>query len=100
MDCRLVYNKTIDTNNWTIIVFSDASLNNLPNGGTQAGHIIFLRQPMTFPCLLGWKSQKLRRIVRNTICGETIACVDSVDAAYLCQCVLKEILDVKMPIKC
>ena len=98
--CRLIFEKSADVAHWSIRVYSDASLNNLPCGRTQSGHLVLLETPGSRPCLLNWQSQKLRRIVRSTICGETIACVDAVDAAYLCQQILKEVMGISVPIVC
>ena len=71
--CRLSFEKPADVAHWSIRVYSDASLNKLPCGGTQSGHLVLLETPGSRPCLLNWQSQKLRRILRSTICGETIA---------------------------
>ena len=43
--CRLIFEKSADVAHWSIRVYSDASLNNLPCGGTQSGHLVLLETP-------------------------------------------------------
>ena len=40
--CKLIYQKLGNDNDLRIIVYSDAAHGNLPNGGSQVGHVIFL----------------------------------------------------------
>ncbi len=62
-----------------LVVFSDASLGNLPDGGTQGGHVILLsgRDGQISPVC--WNSKKIRRVVRSTLAGETLAMADGID---------------------
>ena len=65
-------------------VFADASFNNLPNGGSQGGHIIFICDKNNNSCPLSWSSTKIKRVVRSTLAAEAIALNNACDnAMYL-----------------
>ena len=84
---------------WNIVVYTDSSLGNLSDGGTQGGYVVFLQNERTRKsALLSWQSQKLRRVVRSTVSAECMACIDGVDSAYLIQQVLYEIYSKTVPI--
>lgn len=60
----------------TLTVFSDASLGNLPDGGTQGGTLITLTGEGGKFSPLCWQSKRIRRVVRSTLAGETLAMSD------------------------
>ena len=64
-----------------LVVFCDASLGNLPDGGTQGGHLIMLMGEEGRFSPVYWQSKKIRRVVRSTLAGETLALADAVDSA-------------------
>ena len=72
-----------DIENLRIAVYADASLANLPDGGSQAGYLVFLVDRLGKAALIDWKSSKIRRVVRSTLAAETLAMADAVDAALL-----------------
>ena len=85
-----------------IVVFTDASLMNLDDGGSQGGHIIFLTDGVDC-CPITWQSRKIKRIVRSTLAAETLAFVDGCEAGYMINQLLKEIMGesyVEKPIIC
>jgi hypothetical protein len=63
-----------------MVIFSDASLGNLPDGGTQGGHLIMLTGNNGRFSPLAWQSKRIRRIVRSTLAGETLAMSDGIDS--------------------
>lgn len=65
----------------SLVVFSDASLGNLPDGGTQGGALIALMEKTGKFSPLFWQSKKIRRVVRSTLAGETLAMSDGIDNA-------------------
>ena len=101
-ECRLTFPKHSPNDKWAIIVYSDASFNNYDDGGTQGGDLVFLASvsdDKVCPCsLLCWRSSRLKRIIRSTLSAETIAMVEAIDAAYLCQQIFNEIWNVEYPI--
>ena len=88
----------LDLDSVCIMSFSDASYNNLKNGGSQGGYIIFLVDKYNHCCPLEWKSNRLKRVVRSALAAETLACAESVEACKHWQNLLREIMqqDVKV----
>ena len=84
-----VYIKRADSDEWkgpgTVIgqdVYADSSFNNLPKGGSQGGHIVFISDQNNNCSPLSWCSSRIKRVVRSTLAAEAIAlnngCDDSV----------------------
>ena len=89
----MLFPKLNDLRNCTMVVYSDASLGNLPNGVSSAGgHIIFLRDTDGKICPLYWESRKIRRVVRSTLAAETLAASDAVDNAFYLSELLSELI--------
>ena len=40
---------------------------------------------------MNWRSHRLKRVVRSTLCGETIACVNAIEAALVVQKLIDEL---------
>ena len=72
----------IDMSSVQMIVYADSSFNNLPKGGSQEGHIVFISDRNNKCAPLSWASQRIKRVVRSTLAAEAIslnnACDDSV----------------------
>jgi hypothetical protein len=84
-----------------LVVFSDASLGNLPDGGTQGGHFIVLMGQDGLFSPLCWQSKRIRRVVRSTLAGETLALADGIDNAIFLSTLYKELmLEELLPIRC
>ena len=62
---KLKFQHLSTTENIRLGVFSDASLANLPDGGSQGGSIICLLGENGKASRLSWQSEKIRRIVRS-----------------------------------
>ena len=75
-----------------LCVFTDASFNNLPRGGSQEGFIIVLADINLNCCPLDWGSKRIKRVVKSTLAAETLAAQDGVDRAYLLSTILKELI--------
>ena len=71
----------LDLKSLSITVFADASFNNLPDGGSQGGYIIFLNNKYNSVVPLSWNSTRLPRVVRSTLAVETLAMSDACDSA-------------------
>ena len=74
-----------------LITFSDASYANLPDGGSQGAHIIFLKGNNNMLAPIEWSSKKVRRICRSTISAETMSLLDAVDNSIWLSSILKQI---------
>ena len=54
----------LNLNNIKLQLFTDAIFNNLPNGGSQVGQIIFLTDDKSRTCPLYSNSSQIKRVVR------------------------------------
>ena len=81
----------LDPNSTEITVFTDASFNNLPNGGSQGGHVVFINDITGKSCPIAWSSGKIKRVVRSTLAAETLALADGFSTASYTQTLLSEI---------
>ena len=66
----------LNPDNVSLMVYSDASFNNLPKGGSQGAHIVFLKDDTNRCCPIAWSSSKVKRVVRSTLAAETLALAD------------------------
>ena len=60
-------------NELKIVVFSDASLRNMPNGGNQSGYLVLLVGESGNFSPIWWNSKKIGRVVSSTLAAETLA---------------------------
>ena len=72
-------------NELKLVVFSDASLGNMPNGGSQGGYLILLVGESGKFSPIWCNSKKIRRVVRSTLAAETLALAEGIDnGIFLC----------------
>ena len=83
---------SLDLSTIKVIIYSDASYGNLPDGSSQGGHIIFLSDSSGKCVPITWSSVKIKRIARSTLAAECMALQDSTDAAILISSLLSEML--------
>lgn len=88
----------------SIVMYSDASFGNLPDGGSQGGQIILL-VGVDGRCIpLIWQSKKLRRIARSTFAAELMSLAEGIDMAIYVSQLFSNIefgnTDRTYPIKC
>lgn len=76
----------------SLVVYSDASYGNLPDGSSQGGYIVFLRDKSGKCAPLAWSSAKIKRIARSTLAAECMALQDGADAAVLLSSLISEAL--------
>lgn len=89
----------------SLVVFSDASLGNLPDGGSQGGYLILLVGEQGKFSPICWNSKRIRRVVRSTLAAETLALADGIDTALYVSALYTELTsgapDVqKLPLVC
>ena len=76
-----------------MVVYSDASYANLPDGSSSAaGFVVFLCGDNGNSCPLYWESRKIRRVVKSTLAAETLAATEAVDMAYYIGNVLSQVI--------
>ena len=78
--------------NSALVVYSDASLGNLLNGGTQGAYLIGLLGQEGYFSPICWSSKKVRRVVRSTLAGETLAMADDVDSGIYVASLYSELM--------
>ena len=65
-----------------VVMYSDASFNNITDGNSQGGYIVFLSDKHNNSSPIAWKSTKLCRVARSTSAAETLAFMEGPDTAY------------------
>ena len=91
-----------------LMLFSDASFGNLPDGGSQGGFVMLLLGENGNVNPVTWQSKKIRRVVRNTLSSEALALADGIDCASSVATLYNELISNKstpeggtcIPIKC
>ena len=78
--------QSINEENVKLLVYSDSSFGNLPDGSSQGGYIILLADDKGHFSLLTWQSIKIRRIARSTIAAESLALMDGADSSLFLLC--------------
>ena len=71
---------------------SDASFNNLPNGGSQGAFVILISDEGGNSAPIQWQSKKVCRVVKSTLAAECLAMEDAADSAFYIKNVLMELL--------
>ena len=100
VDYTLRYSK-LNTKDWTISVFTDASLRGLPDKTSSAmGYIILLSEgykpgQLNKACVLAWKSCKTKRIVASTYDAETLALTGGLEEAIFIRDQMSKLLNFK-----
>ena len=60
----------------------DSSYNNLNNGGSQGGFLIFLMDKTGRLSPIMWQSKRICQVIKSTMAAETLALVDAVEASF------------------
>ncbi|XP_057309261.1 uncharacterized protein LOC130647426 [Hydractinia symbiolongicarpus] len=75
------------------ISYIDASYGNLSDGGSQGGYVIFLSnkdKSITIP--LAWQSKRVRRVVKSTLSGETLALIEAAESSYWLSSIIRDVV--------
>ena len=88
---KMVFPKLNNVRDVKLAVYADASLGNLPDGGSQGGYVIFMVDSNGLCAPIEWQSVRIRRVVRSTLAAETLAMADALDAAILIESMWKEL---------
>ena len=90
--------------NWKFVCLEDASVGNNADGTTQAVYLVFLvnfsSRDSFPPTLISWRSHKLKRVARSTLCVETLAATEAIDAALSIQKTTESISQRRLSIIC
>lgn len=82
----------LKTDNIRVVFYSDASLGNLPNGGSSRGYVTFIANQHGNVNLMSWSSNKVKRVCHSAFAAETLGCTDGLADAVYCRQILSEIL--------
>ena len=82
----------LNLSNIKLELFTDASFNNLSNGGSQAGQIFFLTDDKSKTSPLYWNSSKIKWVVRSTIAVETSSLSEGCDVGMYINKLVSELL--------
>ena len=72
---------TLDIVSTRVVAFTDSSFNNLDDGGSQGGQIVFLKDKFNRSCPISWRSTRVRRVARSTLAAESLDFADGIDTA-------------------
>ena len=100
----ICFTKFSDLKNLKVVVYTDASFANLPNGGSQGGQIVFLADNCNKSSPLAWESKKIKRVVKSTLAAETLSFVEGCDLGIFMSKILSEIIggdnNITIPVTC
>ena len=82
----------LDIRSVKIASFSDASFNNLHDGGSQGGYAVFLYDKYNKSAIISWSSNRVKRVVRSTLASETLSFTEGTDTGFFLSQLLQEIL--------
>ena len=82
----------MDVNTLHLTLYCDASFKNLPDGGSQGGHIVFLCDDEENCCPIAWSSSKIKRIVHSTLAAETLSLTDGTGTGIYVQSLLGDVV--------
>ena len=81
---------SLDLDSLEMYLYSDISFNNLPDGGSHGGYIVFICDKNNKSAPIAWNSSKLNIVSHSTLAAETLAFSDGCDTAFFIQILLKE----------
>ena len=80
--------------------FSDASFANLPDGSSQGGFIIFIKDEAGNRNPVCWQTKKVRRVVKSTLSAETLALLECAETAVYIAGIWKYVTRVEIGVHC
>ena len=100
----IVFKKfTNDISDLALVTFTDASWANMPGLRSQRGSVYALMKKSEFVCakhddhsgdvpgcIFHWESKRIKRVVRSTFAGETLAAIDAFDMSIFTKKILEE----------
>ena len=94
----LVFSKLHDLGSLSIDCYSDASFDNLLNGASQDGYIVYISDQYNNKNVVSWQSKKLRRVVKSTLAAETLALLDAAEAGVFLSKMICQAINVSCPV--
>ena len=97
---RMAFPKLKSVESCVLEAYADASFANLPDGSSQGGFVIFLKDQDNKRCPIFWQSRKIRRVVKSTLSAETLALLDCAEASVYLARILLEITGYNLKVNC
>jgi hypothetical protein len=97
--CTIRYQNMGSPDKWKLVLFSDASFANLPDGTSSAmAYILFVVSPQAV-CPISWVSKKIRRVVKSTLAAETLALQEGLEESIYMSKMLNDLFPkLKFPV--
>ena len=73
---------SLNIDSLSIRIYTNISFNNLPNGGSQGGRILFITDNENRSCPLVWNSSKIKHVVQSILAAETLFVTDGCDISF------------------
>ena len=105
-ECVIKFTSLGEPEDMKLVVFSDASHANLPDGHSSgAGFIIFLMGKEGKCCPLVWEAKKIKKVVKSRLAVETRALMEALDMGMYLSDTLTELFFMgtpgkKVPVEC
>lgn len=90
---------SMDLSSLSVVAYADASWNNLPNAGSQAGQLVFIKDSNNAVSPIIWSSTRIKRVARSTLAAESLSLLDCSDSAFYVGQLLSSIFkNCKLPV--
>ena len=89
----------LDLDSLHLTLYCDASFKNLPDGGSQGGHIVFLCDDFGNCSPIAWSSVRIKRVVHSTLAAETLSLTDGTSTALYILSLLKDIVPCRQTVE-
>ena len=85
--------------NLIMLIYTDASFQNLSCGGSQGAFFIMIYDlNLSLFHVITWSSKRIKRVVKSTLAAETLALIEGIDAGLFLNEVLFFLNSSKIPI--
>ena len=96
---QLTFPRNISPDNSVMLLYTDASFQNLYDGGSQGAYFIIifdLQSHYFYP--ISWSSHRIKRVVKSTLAAETLSLIEGLDTALFLNEIMLFLLQKKMKI--
>lgn len=91
-----ITNPVMNLESLHLLLYFDANFNNLPDAGSQGGHIVFLYNKFSNSAPIASNSTRLKCVTRSTLAEETLALTDGCDTAFFIANMITDTLQIKI----
>ena len=90
-----ITNPVMNLESLHLLLYFDANFKNLPDAGSQGGHIVFLYNKFSNSAPIASNSTRLKCVTRSTLAEETLALTDGCDTAFFIANLITDILQIQ-----